>query len=515
MRDDGKLAYPLTAALLALFAAAPLARPGFPQTAAGFRPVWTLEAFVHCGGWPAVAEHAGPAARDGFLPLGFAALARWAGASAGDAVKWSLALATLLGGLFLYGWLAGRWGRPAALLAAVVYTFLPYRLAVTYVAGGAGELWALALYPLAGWALHRFARRPRLSSGTAALAAWGLLALSHMGLAVWFALFAAGALLWRYRRPLALLPLLPAVPLGGWGLLAGGTERFFEHFVYVYQLFSAAWSTVPSSAGWKDEMSFQLGIAPLALAGLSLLVGAGDANRRRTKRVLLAGVILCCLLTLPISAPFWRISRLNALLAYPWQLLGLAGLALALLAGSAVREVPALGRIPWLAGLVLVALLAVYPYLKPAWTEVQPPDRPLAVWGDQAVALLDYSFRGELAPGGDISLSVTWQALDWLDKDYTVFVQALDAGNTIWGQQDIQPRGGERPTSTWVPGEIITDTYGFHMKEDGPPAGYRVIMGFYDARTGERLPVGKGDHVELAFPRPAYPLPWPCGEVGP
>ncbi len=514
MRDHGRVVYPLVAALLALFSAAPLARPGFPQTAAGFRPIWALEAFVHCGGWLAVAESAGPAVRDGIFPLFLAALVRWAGASAGDAVKWSLALATVLGGLFLYGWLAGRWGRPAALLAAVVYTFLPYRLAVTYVAGGMGEPWALALYPLAGWALHRFVQRPRLSSGLVALAGWGLLALSHLGLAVWFAVLAAGALLWRYRRPLTLLPLLPAVPLGAWGLLAGGTERFYDHFVYVYQLFSTAWSTVPSSAGWKDEMSFQLGIAPLALAGLSLFARAKDAERQRTKLILLAGIVFCCLLTLSVSQPFWRVSGLNALLAYPWQLLGLAGLALALLAGGLVRDAPALARLPWLAGLVLVILLAVYPYLQPAWTDVQPPERPLAVFGGDAIALLDYSFSGELAPGQDVSLAVTWQALDWMDTDYTVFVQALDAGSTIWGQQDIQPRGGERPTIAWVPGQIITDAYGFHMKEEGPPAGYRVIMGFYDAQTGQRLAVGNGDHVELTFPRPAYPIPWACGEAG-
>lgn len=514
MRDNGKLVYPLVVVLLALFSAAPLARPGFPQTAAGFRPIWALEAFVHCGGWPAVAESAGPAARDGLLPLFLSALARWAGASAGDAVKWPLALTAVLGGLFLYGWLAGRWGRPAALLAAVVYTFLPYRLAVTYVAGGVGEPWALALYPLAGWTLHRFAQRPRLSSGVIALAGWGLLALSHLGLAVWFALFAAGVLLWRYRRPRALLPLLPALPLAVWSLLAGGTERFFDHFVYPYQLFSAAWSTVPSSAGWKDEMSFQLGIAPLALAGLSLFAEARTRKARHTQLALLFGVIICCLLTLPVSASLWRVSGLHALLAYPWQLLGLAGLALALLAGTLVRDVPALARVPWLAGLVLVALLAVYPYLQPAWTDVPPPERPLAVFGGDAIALLDYSFTGELAPGRDVSLTVTWQALDWMDTDYTVFVQALDAGNTIWGQQDIQPRGGESPTSAWIPGQIITDAYSFHMKEEGPPAGYRVIMGFYNAQTGERLPVGKGDHVELTFPRPAYPLPWTCAEVG-
>ncbi|MGQ9518468.1 MAG: hypothetical protein ACUVT1_14485, partial [Anaerolineae bacterium] len=448
------------------------------------------------------------------LPLALSAQARWAGAPAGDAVKWSLALATVVGGLFLYGWLAGRWGRPAALLAAAVYTFLPYRLAVTYVAGGTSEPWALALYPLAGWALHRFAGRPGFSTGLLAVMGWGLLVLSHPGLAVWFALLAAGALLWRYRRPLVLLSLLPAVPLAVWGVLAGGGEKFYAHFVHAYQLFSSAWSMIPSSADWKDEMSFQLGIAPLALAGLSLFVGAGDVGRRRTKLILAIGISLGCLLTLPISQPFWRITRLSALLSYPWQMLGFAGLGLALLAGSLAREVPALGRLPWLAGLVLLALLAVYPYLQPTWAEIQPAERPLAVFGGSAIALLDYSFTGELAPGGHVSLAVTWQALDWLDRDYTVFVQALDAGSTLWGQQDVQPRGGESPTSSWVPGQVITDAYGFAIKEEGPAAGYRVILGFYDAVTGERLPAGKGDHVELAFPRPAYPIPWACAEVG-
>jgi len=52
----------------------------------------------------------------------------------------------------------------------------------------------------------------------------------------------------------------------------------------------------------------------------------------------------------------------------------------------------------------------------------------------------------------------------------------------------------------WSPGEAIADTFVLPLPETGlPPGHYRLITGFYDITTGQRLPVsGGGDFVALA-----------------
>lgn len=501
--------------LLALFVVAPLARPGFPVTGAGFQPVWALNVLTHCSQWPAAL--AGDMVRgDGLLPLLAARLFHLFGAESVDAIKWSLALAYLVGALALYGWLRKRWGAPAALLAAVVYTFLPYRLTVTYIAGGLSDAWAMALYPLSAWALWTYSRRETLSRGLLALGAWALLAFVNVGLAVWFAIVAGVALLAAGRHVKTLLPLLPAIPALVWGLLSAPLDGFADHHPYLFQLFSASWHHLPSGAGWIGEMPFQLGLAPLGLAllGVALIQRRAGAISRRLLISLAAGVLLTAILSLRVSSPFWAVTHLDRLLTYPWQMLGFTSLGLAILSGSALRQEPTLARWPWLSGLIVLTVVAVYGYLSPAWTELPPGDLPIAVYGENQAALIDYQFTGQVYPGAETRLDVVWQSLRPLDRDYTVFVQALDLADEIRGQQDIQPQGGDSPTSSWVPGQIITDTFTIQIDADGPEAGYQVIIGFYDGQTGQRLSVGGDDKVVLNVTGASRPQPWPCEEGG-
>lgn len=372
------------------------------------------------------------------------------------------------------------------------------------MAGGLGEAWALALYPLAAWALDTFRHRATWRRGVLAIAAWGLLAFSQPGLALFFAL-CAGLFFLLAGEYKALIPLAPALPLLLWGAFQPIAADFSDHYPYLFQLFSAAWSTAPSAPGWMDEMPFQLGLVPLVLAGLgaATLLSRRPAAGTRRWAALMAGLILLVVLSLRVGDGFWKISHLASLLSYPWQVLGIVTFGLALLSGAAVREIPALRTPAWLAGLVLLPLLAVYGYLMPAWTTIEPHAAPVGLFGEHQIALVDYRFEGTLQPGEHIALDVVWQDLRPLEADYTVFVQALDSANTIWGQRDIQPREGELPTSTWQPGQIITDTYAFDVERGAPAGGLHVIMGFYDVNTGQRLPANAGDHVLLTFPSPA------------
>ncbi len=108
---------------------------------------------------------------------------------------------------------------------------------------------------------------------------------------------------------------------------------------------------------------------------------------------------------------------------------------------------------------------------------------------------------GNWKPGGEIRLTLHWQALADVDTSYTVFLHLFDAEGVRRGQLDVLPGGEVYPTDEWVPGETVVDTYSVPVDEDAPPGEYTVQVGLYDVTTMERLPVvgaaGGENAVEL------------------
>lgn len=97
-----------------------------------------------------------------------------------------------------------------------------------------------------------------------------------------------------------------------------------------------------------------------------------------------------------------------------------------------------------------------------------------------------------------LDLMLYWQAEAEMDATYTVFVQLLNEAGQVIAQVDLQPQAGAAATTTWLPGEILADPYTLPLPADLPSGDYRLITGFYDAATGQRLPVASGgDFVEL------------------
>jgi 4-amino-4-deoxy-L-arabinose transferase-like glycosyltransferase len=104
---------------------------------------------------------------------------------------------------------------------------------------------------------------------------------------------------------------------------------------------------------------------------------------------------------------------------------------------------------------------------------------------------------------GERTLELVWQAEAQPAADYTVFVHVLNADGTccLW-QADAMPRGGAYPTSRWIEGEVVTDSYTIALPGDTPLGEYAIEVGLYRAQTGERRPVAVngqavGDAVRL------------------
>jgi len=104
------------------------------------------------------------------------------------------------------------------------------------------------------------------------------------------------------------------------------------------------------------------------------------------------------------------------------------------------------------------------------------------------VSLVGYDLTADsVRPSDSFKVVLYWQALAPIDKSYTVFAHLLDSGNQVRAQKDTLPRGGARPTTSWVPGEFIIDEYELVVEVDAPPGEYILEVGMYDASTGERL----------------------------
>jgi uncharacterized membrane protein len=124
---------------------------------------------------------------------------------------------------------------------------------------------------------------------------------------------------------------------------------------------------------------------------------------------------------------------------------------------------------------------------------------PLVMNFDHQVRLLGYDLEeNNLGPGDTLYLTLYWRAWAEMDKSYTVFIHLLDSDSHIRGQKDSVPGDGTLPTTSWVAGEIITDRYEIAIHSDAQPGRYVLEIGFYDADTGERLPVlnQEGQHLD-------------------
>ncbi|NJN94694.1 MAG: hypothetical protein HC875_11670 [Anaerolineales bacterium] len=75
--------------------------------------------------------------------------------------------------------------------------------------------------------------------------------------------------------------------------------------------------------------------------------------------------------------------------------------------------------------------------------------------------------------GGSLPLTLYWQALAPLDRNWTVFVHLLDDNEQIISQQDQIPGAGQFPTTSWLTGEYLLDSYNLPIPADIPPGTYR------------------------------------------
>lgn len=117
-------------------------------------------------------------------------------------------------------------------------------------------------------------------------------------------------------------------------------------------------------------------------------------------------------------------------------------------------------------------------------------EHPSNVRMGEHITLVGYTLQPErLAPGDLLRVTLFWRADTAVPERYAVFVHLLDSSGNKVGQKDDEPGHGTRPTTSWTPGETVSDSLLLAIDPNLPPGRYRLMVGMY-ARVGvQRLAV--------------------------
>lgn len=118
-----------------------------------------------------------------------------------------------------------------------------------------------------------------------------------------------------------------------------------------------------------------------------------------------------------------------------------------------------------------------------------PVAQVLAASFGEVVRLAGVDAAPELtvAPGAPLRLTLIWQPADTPASSLVRFVQVLDASGALMAQQDTIPCDGACPASSWLPGEYLLDPVNITLPSDMPMGASRLIVGWYDAASQQRL----------------------------
>lgn len=258
-----------------------------------------------------------------------------------------------------------------ALLVGVAYMYAPYLLVNVYIRGSLPEAVAQALLPWVLWSSRRLLNQAR-PSGYVLFCAIFLagLALTHsltLLLALPYLLVYLWVIWWNSGRSMATLRWI-AVSL----LLAAGVSAFFWLPMVVDRRYLSQAGYAMARDGWLPgnvwqwstflDRQFSYGYdfsRPVQLGLVQLIVGGGGFFwiRRRGEWLFFALAALLAMVSIGAwSLPIWQSNDVLAAVQFPWRLLSLVSLSLAILSAGWLLRVPA-GWPQWLGALLLTLVL--------------------------------------------------------------------------------------------------------------------------------------------------------------
>jgi hypothetical protein len=122
---------------------------------------------------------------------------------------------------------------------------------------------------------------------------------------------------------------------------------------------------------------------------------------------------------------------------------------------------------------------------------------PLAWQLGESIHLVGARLPQTVSRDDELPVTLYWRAEQTVFSDYVAFVHLIDEAGRLVGQDDSVPGQGKRPAPGWLKGEIVEDYHALPVPANLAPGTYRVLVGLYDANSGERLRSGTSDAVTL------------------
>jgi hypothetical protein len=105
----------------------------------------------------------------------------------------------------------------------------------------------------------------------------------------------------------------------------------------------------------------------------------------------------------------------------------------------------------------------------------------------------------ELQRGETVAFDLQWSTTRPITDTYTIFTHLVGPDGQLVAQNDRQPEAGFYPTWGWDVGESVLDRFDLTIPAGLPEGDYRLVIGWYNAQSGERLRLADGgDGWELA-----------------
>jgi hypothetical protein len=170
--------------------------------------------------------------------------------------------------------------------------------------------------------------------------------------------------------------------------------------------------------------------------------------------------------------------------------------------------------------LFVIAAFAPFLWIQPAYSaENNAQSTTLTTtninFGD-AMQLIGYDISTtDVQPGDAVEITLDWQVLAEMDRDWSVFVHLTDpVTGTPAAQRDMFPGQGLLATRLLEPGQRMANRYHVQIPATTTsPAALALMVGLYDFATGERLMLSDGSDMvvldTLSLQSPAGELPNP------
>lgn len=276
-------------------------------------------------------------------------------------VSWKLmqALVTFFSLWFFYLWMRSLANKRSALTATTVYALVPFRFLTLYVTGQIGGYFAMMFIPLMGLSLHKLLTTkgskfagPALAVSIAGIITSHLISiiLFFLPMAGYLALLLSKKFSWNKVKLLSLWSLLglglssfyllPFFFEKSWVMLGGkAIIRLEDHFPTIKQLIYSRWGFGTSVSGSEDDISFQIGLAILAVLPFSALILFKQKKKSKLALTLLSIFLALIFLMTQFSEPIWKIIVPLQYIQYPWRLLAATTLVGSLLLGWSLNKI--------------------------------------------------------------------------------------------------------------------------------------------------------------------------------